>query len=411
MRLTCICTLLFVLGLGTVALGDWESIGPEGGPVDYVFQSGTDSDHLYVGCGSSPVRILESTDGGDTWDTAGSCSAYFYSMTIGPTDILWGGAYGRIWKSTNGGQSWTSTTVTGFLPWGLTAHPTDPDIIYGAGYQYSGGSYYMAFARSTNGGSTWTVMNLTTAYQAYGRCVGVSASNPDIVYVSGYSRTLPSNPKLFKSTNGGDSFTEITNPAWDPDYYMYSVAIHPTNPDIVLAGTYYNIWRSTNGGTSWVEAGSNKYANYCIRFSGDDPNVVFSGGSSYIYRSLNGGVSWTNHNTGLGGGPYKSVVADWSSTASAFTGCPSGFYLSTSTGTSWTASNAGLLIGDVLAFCSVDCSPYTLYMSAADLGMFRTTNDGDSWETLGTPLGCGDVCAVATPPGNPDILYALEGTG
>jgi photosystem II stability/assembly factor-like uncharacterized protein len=411
MRLTCMCILLSLLGLGSVAIGDWESIGPEGGPVDFVFQSGTDSNHLYVGCGSSPVRILESTDGGDSWDTAGSCNAYFYSMTIGPTDILWGGAYGSIWKSVNGGQTWTSSSVTSFLPWGLTAHPTDPGIIYAAGYHYVSSNYYPAFARSTNGGSSWTVTDLTTAFGAYGRCVGVSASSPNIIYVSGYTRISPYNPKLWKSTNGGDSFTEIVNTAWNPDYYMYSVAVHPTNPDIVLAGTYYNIWRSTNGGSSWVKAGLNKYANYCLRFSGDDPNVVFSGGSSYIYRSLDAGVSWTNHNSGLGGGPYESVAADWNSTANVFTGCPSGFYQSSNTASSWAPSNTGLLIGNVLAFCSVDCSPYTLYMSAASLGLFRTTDDGDSWEVLGTPLACGDVCAVATPPGNPGTIYALEGTG
>ena len=77
----------------------------------------------------------------------------------------------------------------------------------------------------------------------------------------------------------------------------------------------------------------------------------------------------------------------------------------------WSASNDGLLIGDVLAFHQVNCSPFTLYMSAADLGMWCTTNNGGTWDDLGTPLGCGDVCAMTTPPGNPDILYALEGTG
>ena len=50
-------------------------------------------------------------------------------------------------------------------------------------------------------------------------------------------------------------------------------------------------------------------------------------------------------------------------------------------------------------------------MSAEDLGIYSTTNNGSSWSLLGTPLSCGDVCAVVTPPGNPDIVYALEGTG
>ncbi|MBD3370919.1 hypothetical protein GF402_11240 [Candidatus Fermentibacteria bacterium] len=411
MNRTVIILTILLAGSAATALAVWESVGPEGGPVDCIMQSNVNSNLFYASSGSYPVKIIRSSDEGSTWEQSGSCNYYFYSMGLGPTDILYGGSYGRIYVSEDEGQTWDSYSISGFLFWDITGHPSDESILYGAGYHYSGGGYRIAFARSTDGGSNWSVTDLSTSCQGYGRCVAVSASDPDIIYVSGYRRD-PYQPKLYKSTDGGDSFTEITYSGWSSDYYMYTVAVHPANPDIVLAGCYYNIYRSTDGGSSWTDVTSSMYYHYGLAFSEDDPNVAFSGGSSAIHRSLNEGVSWTRQTNGLPSGVYGTLALDWGNSAHVLTGCDNGIYRSTDTGDTWEESSDGMVIANVLAFNDVLVGDdYTLYLSAEDLGMYKTTDYGANWEILGTPLGCGDVCAMASPTATPNTVLAFEGTG
>jgi photosystem II stability/assembly factor-like uncharacterized protein len=391
----------------SVALAVWESTGPEGGRIRHVVQSPTDGD-LFATTGSNPTRVLKSTDDGSNWSTVGSFSGYDYCLTAGPDGTLWA-AGGSVYESTDDGVTWTSHS-TGMTIYSLAVHPTDPNTLYGCGYDYVGSTWQMTFAKSTNGGSTWTLECLIPT-QSFGRCVAVSASNPSIVYAGGYSGTSsPYDPRLFKSTDGGATFSEVVSSAWSGDYYMNSLAIHPTNSDIVLACSQYAIFRTTNGGTSWVEEAS-YYRALGTNFSLVNPNVVFAGGTSTVYRSLDAGASWTSTAPGLDGNYFESVPIDYSTSSQVYTGGTLGFWRSTDTGGNWSLHTSGLNIGDVLAMQPAPSLPSRIYLSILDQDLYMSTDAGANWSTLPTPLSCGDVCAFAVHPTNSNMVLALEGTG
>jgi hypothetical protein len=108
-----------------------------------------------------------------------------------------------------------------------------------------------------------------------------------------------------KSLNGGSSWSDITQPNYEPNGvgnglfsftnngggnqgdYDLTLAVHPTNPDLIIAGGATNA-RSVNGGSSWVVAnywGNVHPDNHFILFSPINYNHVLIGNDGGVYYS------------------------------------------------------------------------------------------------------------------------------
>jgi len=85
-----------------------------------------------------------------------------------------------------------------------------------------------------------------------------------------------------------------------------AIAIHPTNPEILLLGAAQGgIWRSTNGGRNFAPVGDElpSLAIKVIRFAPSNPDIVYAGSGEPhsktsifgmgVYRSTDGGETWT----------------------------------------------------------------------------------------------------------------------
>ena len=69
--------------------------------------------------------------------------------------------------------------------------------------------------------------------------------------------------------------------------------IHPTNPEILFAATSDGIYRTLDGGNNWTKVRGGYYKD--IEFKPGDPNVIYaasSGGGANIFRSTDGGTTW-----------------------------------------------------------------------------------------------------------------------
>ncbi len=202
-----------------------------------------------------------------------------------------------IWKSTNGGASWTQ------LP--STANNSDFFFVQKVAVTSSGtvlATTHTGLYRSTNGGSSWTQV------LDGGRFADIEiASNGDIYA----SRGIFSPGTLFKSTNDGVSFSDVT-PATGGE--RIEIAIAPSNPNVVyaVASNSTNVaWfrKSTNGGASWTNVtipiyleqscspGSQDFTrgqawyNLIMSVQPNNPDIVLVGGID-VHRSTNGGSSW-----------------------------------------------------------------------------------------------------------------------
>jgi photosystem II stability/assembly factor-like uncharacterized protein len=266
---------------------DWQPVFQEQGALaigDIVLDP-QNPQRIWVGTGESNSSsygfpgngLWTSGDGGDTWQPSGlDSSCYVGRILVDPTDSqrIWVAAMGRlygtggqrgVYRSTDGGASWTRTLFVNDSTSAvdLALDPADPDRVYAATWQrlrtlttrISGGPGTRIW-RSDDGGVTWqTLDNGLPAAGMLGRpAIAVAPTDAQRVYVSfaddpGYFMGL------WRSTNGGDSFTQTSDGALSNLYssfgwYFGNLRVDPFDEDHVLAlGVTW--WRSLNGGTSY----------------------------------------------------------------------------------------------------------------------------------------------------------------
>lgn len=333
-------------------------------------------------------------------------------MAIDPTNDnkLYAGSGHVMYRSTDGGVNWLSTTMTNKYIYGVAVHPTTPSTIYAAGFSYGGTSWNIAFFKSTDSGVNWTTVAMDTM-PGYGNCLAVDRTNPNTIYIGGYWTTSPYTPKVYKTTNGGSNWTDVTGTIPTAAYWVYSMAVHPTNSNIVYAGTYLDgIYRSTDGGGSWTKTCTNYY-NYSMTTSIATPNIAYCGGYNEIYKTTDAGATWVSVSTGLSGYYFYGIAASAQNASIVYTGDNKGAFKTTTGGASWNNINNNLNLGAILSFTNAPSSPATIYTSFAEVGVFKTTNSGTDWVQLPTPVGCGNICEFGVAYNNPNLVYALEGSG
>ncbi len=82
-------------------------------------------------------------------------------------------------------------------------------------------------------------------------------SDPNVVYAGSGFESDPDAKGIFKSTDGGESWQNIStglavNPNTGFPYYVKSMAVHPADPDTVLAATGSGLYKTTDGGQNWT---------------------------------------------------------------------------------------------------------------------------------------------------------------
>jgi photosystem II stability/assembly factor-like uncharacterized protein len=403
---------ILLLAFIAVGMADWESIGPYGGYIRPVMVSYSNDNIVYVATNTYPATIAKSTNGGSSWTTIASISTYAYSGAIDPTnhDKLYIGGSSYFYRTTNGGINWSGTYVANTYPYGLVVNNLVPSTIYGAGYAYDNVKWRLAFFKSTDSGVSWSTVCLYDS-SAYGYGVAVDRTNPSTVYVCGYSYYNSTYvPLIYKSTNSGASWTLTTTGISSTAYYINSIAVHPTNGNIVYAGAWSGIYRSTDAGVTWAQT-STHYYNYGMAVGSGAPNVAYAGGYSDIYKTTDAGATWTTASTGFQGYYPYYIAMSQASSQLAYYGDSKGISKTTNAGSSWFDTNNNLSVGSICSFSTAPSSAATVYTSIEGVGVYKTTNSGTNWTLLPTPVTCGNICEFAVNNTNPNIVYALEGSG
>ncbi len=353
---------------------------------------------------------------------------------------------GGLWKSTDGGQSWMTTTdqLASIGSTHVAFHPDDPQTIFLAtGDRFADDTYSIGVLKSTDGGLTWsetpfnyTVQDqeqvarilidpedadhiiLATSAGIYNSTDGLQTAtrvttgdfydmewkpgSNNVIYASTYSW---SGGKVFKSTNGGSSFTELTLPG--SGRRRIALAVTPADPDVVYAlasqsdNGLQGVYRSDDSGTTWTQvadgspnllgwsengndAGGQGWYDLSIAASPTDEDVVLVGGVN-IWRSLDGGESWELNAHWYGGGGKPYVHADQHSleftpAGRLYNGNDGGFYISDSNGDAWTDMSDGLHILQIYRMGNSPQDPLLNTTGAQDNGTMKT--DGFIWEAI-----------------------------
>ena len=244
--------------------------------------------------------------------------------------------------------------------------------------------------KTTNGGVNWTPATDQQASMSSG-AIAIAPSNPSIVYVGtgeqDFSSDSYSGVGILKSTNGGSTWTNLPGPFVGMS--IGSLAVHPTNSNIVLAAASWfgGIYRSTDGGNTWANVLSGT-AGTKVMFDSTGNTAyaalgnIFGDSTNGVYKSIDGGVLWAADN-GV-------------------------------TGSALPLSTAGRI-----TLGMAPSQPSIVYAALQDtsnfgasLGIYKTTDGGTHWSALsGVPSNlCDSQCwydlVVAVDPSNPNIVYA-----
>ncbi len=376
--------------------------------------------------------IFKTTDGGVTWSQLSSTNNsnfnYVNDLVIDKNNgRIFAATHAGLFYSTNGGSSWN--LVNG-APSGnvycldLEIANTNPSKIFASFGHFSQSKIY----RSTDGGNSFTQIH-TVANQGRAE-IAISPSNPNVIYVSFHDLQTNEVTKFQKSTNGGSTFFDITVPGPSITHQSYTgpqawynniVVVHPQNSDIVYAGGV-DLFRSTDGGQSWSQITNwYPYLTYpyvhadfhVIEFHPTNYNIIYVGTDGGIFRTTNGGLSWSSRNNGMSTTQFYSGAYHPSQNV-YYGGTQDNGTLKSSIGTNWSE-----IFGGDGGATEVDFNnPNTIYTEYVNLAIFKSTNAGATWNKVmnGIPAGPNyydgttDRVLFIAPykmdPNNPNILVA-----
>jgi photosystem II stability/assembly factor-like uncharacterized protein len=227
---------------------------------------------------------------------------------------------------------------------------------------------------------------------------------------------------IFKSSNGGQSWSLINTGLADPPYpvapTVLDLAIDPSAPATLYAGTFgRGVFKSTNGGESWSPINTGLISPFVrgLAIDSSNPATLYAGtvgsplappGGSGIFKSINGGGSWTAVNTGLTNTDVSTLAIDPTNAATIYAASGAGVFKSTNGGGSWSPINSGLTATSVDALVIDPSAPATLYAGTFGGGVFKSTDGGGSWSPINTGLTNPLVQVLAIDPSAPATLYA-----
>ena len=296
---------------------------------------------VWVGTGEAWTRnsasvgdgIYKSTDGGENWTNMGlRDSERIAKILIDPTDsnVVFACAVGHMWndndergvfKTTDGGKTWKKVLAgaNGSTGCGMLAmSPQDAKVIFADMWDYrrlgwtfrSGGSGSGLF-KSTDGGEHWTELTDSNSKglpeKPWGRiAVTVAPSKPQTVYAMIESKKSA----LFRSDDGGQSWNRLDSSqyvVWRP-FYFANLIVDPRNDNKVFKPDI-GLLLSVNGGRSFSFVANAHGDFHDVWIDPANPKIVFAGDDGGLWRSEDGGTRW-KHQLNLPVSQFYHVSVD-----------------------------------------------------------------------------------------------------
>ena len=228
----------------------WAEVGNVNGNLRDIIVDPTNADIAYV---CSNAGVLKTTNGGTSWTNVLGGSFRDLEFKPGTSTTVYAATSNEVHYSTNSGGTWTQSTgvPTGGDRIAMAVTPANSAYVYILVADNTGG--YDGIYRSTNSGSSFSPRNTTTdvfegsTQSWYDMAIGVSATNANTIFTGCLN--------VWKSTNGGSSLTQLNS--WsNPGGASY------THADIHFlrgyGGNFYcgsdgGVYRSTNNGSSFTD--------------------------------------------------------------------------------------------------------------------------------------------------------------
>ncbi len=417
----------------------WREIGPyRGGRSVAVAGSSARINEYYMG--TTGGGVFKTTDGGLSWQPV---TDKYFGGTIGALavsasnpDIVWAaGGEGDIrgnaapgdgiWVSKDAAKTWTK--IDFFDPKNhvksVKIHPTNPDIVWlGVLGHAFGTNEQRGVFKTTDGGKTWKKVLYRNDATGVSELV-LDPNDPNVLYAAfwhAYRTPWSLNSGgpgggLFKSTDGGDTWKEITASAGLPTglWGKVGIAVSAAKSSRVWAlieADSGGVYRSDDAGTTWTRTNSERKlrqrAWYYSKIVADpkDSNIVYALNVSW-FRSRDGGKTFPQNIQVPHGDNHDLWIAanDQNRMVQANDG---GANVSVNGGRTWTAES--FATAQFYHVTTTNHFPYQICGAQQD----NSTLCGPSRKPGGITIndwleaGGGESGYIASNPKKPDIVFA-----
>lgn len=279
-------------------------------------------DILYVGTGSDGMRsnviqgkgMYKSTDEGKTWEFIGLPDAgQIGAVEIHPDnpDMVYVAAIGQpfransergLFRTIDGGKSWDKilyhSDTIGVVD--MEFAPDDPNTIYAGLWRGErkpwtiiSGSSEGGVYKSTDGGDNWTKLTNGLPDNLIGKIdFAVSAANPDVVYAN--IEASDEQGGLYRSDDRGASweFVSDNRNLTNRPFYYTNIYANPGNEDVIF-NSALRFQRSDNGGKKWRGLSVPHGDNHDIWINPNDTSIWIQANDGGANVTLNNGASWS----------------------------------------------------------------------------------------------------------------------
>ena len=281
----------------------------------------TDPNTIWVGTGENNAQrsvafgdgVYKSTDGGLTWSNMGLTeSGHISQIWIHPEDAdtvliaaqgpLWseGGDRG-LFKTTDGGLSWTSILTvdehTGINE--FVVDPNDFDTIVASSYQRRrhvwvliNGGPGSGIHRTTDGGESWTEIEAGLPKDDMGRIgLAMAPSNPNMIYA--IIEAQPDEKGIYRSSDFGQNWEQRSDHMTTSPQYYNEISVDPHDENVLYSLDTFSK-RSIDGGKTFTDLGvAHRHVDdHALWIDPDNTGHLIIGGDGGIYESWDGGNQW-----------------------------------------------------------------------------------------------------------------------
>ena len=286
----------------------------------------SNSKTVWVGSGEAWVRnsvsvgdgVYKSTDGGENWTNVGlKDSERIAKILVDPTNgnnvlvcalgHLWDDNDERgVYKTTDGGKTWNKVLAgaNGSSGCSLLAYSRqDPKTIYASmwdfrrqGWTFRSGGAGSGLFKSTDGGDHWSEITDSSAKglpkKPWGRtAVAVAPSKPQVVYAN---IEAEKGRGLYRSDDGGANWKKLDASnfmVWRP-FYFGNLIVDPKDENKIFKPDLILLYSTDGGKTFNVVSGGAHGDFHDVWINPRNPNVVIAGDDGGLWRSEDGGTRW-----------------------------------------------------------------------------------------------------------------------
>lgn len=308
-----------------------------------------------------------------TWIPVGPPGGDVRALAADPRDprqIYLGTSDGLLYRSEDSGAHWHRLSP-GFPRRGYSLDEIVIDArgVVLVGYWEVGGAGG-GVARSADGGNTFTILKGIEGQSV--RALAVAPTNPQLLAAG----TLTG---VFRSADGGQTWDRITPPDHPDLRNIESVAFDPQDPNVMYVGTWHLGWKTVDGGENWLPMHAGMIDDSDVMTLTVDrwkPQVVYATACTGIYRSDDGAARWSK----IKGIPSSSrrtraFAQSPDDQNRLFAGTTEGVWSSEDGAQTWRLiTQKNLVVNDVLALPGG-----IMLLGTEGAGVVRSTDSGQTW--------------------------------